>query len=288
MQSRRLLMPTVAVSAPCIFGIVGMIHGDIPVGIWAQNPVFIAVFTLAACVVKKAGLRVPARTVVAASALLIGLTFREPDIDGVHRWLCLPGFTLNAAAVVLPACVAALTRLAGERQAAWCAWGIAFIGLLLYMQPDASQLLAFALPMLVLLIGADIHGTLKWSLSGILALLPLLSWLPDSGQLYGGDTDTFARSVRTAVSGGHLFPAPGSGRNDDTGNPGKTKDMDRCRTVLCADDTLRIFRQIPCAVHGLRCFVDSWVFHRDLPGLIQAVNDCRRLLFSMGHQISFL
>ncbi len=181
MQSRRLLMPTVAASAPCIFGIVGMIHGDIPVEIWVQNPIFIAVFTLAACVVKKAGLRVPARTVVAASALLIGLTFLEPDIDGVHRWLRLPGFTLNAAAVVLPACVAALTRLAGERQAAWCAWGIAFIGLLLYMQPDASQLLAFALPMLVLLIGADIHGTLKWSLSGILALLPLLSWLnPDS------------------------------------------------------------------------------------------------------------
>ena len=174
-------MPTVVIMVPCVLGIVGMIHGGIPVGIWAQNPIFIVVFALVACVVMKLGARVPARAVVTASALLIGLTFLEPDIDGVHRWLRLPGFTLNAAAVVLPACVVALTRLAGERRTAWCACGIAAIALLLYMQPDASQLLAFALPMLVLLIATDIHRSLKWSASGILALLTLLSWLrPDS------------------------------------------------------------------------------------------------------------
>ena len=173
-------MSTVDILVPCILGIVGMIHGDIPVGIWMHNPIFIAVFALAACVVMRPGTRVPAKAVVVASTLLMGLTFLEPDIDGVHRWLCLPGFTLNAAAVVLPACVVALTRLAGERRTAWCACGIASIGLLLYMQPDASQLLAFALPMLVLLIDVDIHMALKWSLSGILALLTLLSWLrPD-------------------------------------------------------------------------------------------------------------
>ena len=180
MRSRGLLTSTLAIAAPCILGIVGMIHGDISVGIWVQNPIFIAVFTLAACVVMRLGARVPARAVMVASALLIRLTFLEPNIDGVHRWLWLPGFTLNAAAVVLPACVVALTRLAGERRTAWCACGIASIGLLLFMQPDASQLLAFALPMPVLLIGADIHRALKWSLSGILALLTLLSWLrPD-------------------------------------------------------------------------------------------------------------
>ena len=150
-------MSTVDILVPCILGIVGMIHGDIPVGIWMQNPIFIAVFALAACVVMRPGTRVPAKAVVVASTLLMGLTFLEPDIDGVHRWLCLPGFTLNAAAVVLPACVVALTRLAEERRAAWCACGIVSIGLLLYMQPDASQLLAFALPMLVLLIDVDIH-----------------------------------------------------------------------------------------------------------------------------------
>ena len=48
---------------------------------------------------------------------------------------------------------------------------------MLCMQPDASQLLAFALPVLALLIGGDFHKALKWSVSGILVLLTLLSWL---------------------------------------------------------------------------------------------------------------
>ena len=177
MGYRRLLMSAVTILIPCVLGIVGMIHGGISVGIWVENLIFIVAFALAACVVMWLGVRIPDRVAIVASALLIGLTFLEPDIDGVHRWLYLPGFTLNAAAVVMPACVVALTRLADERQTAWCACGIASIGLLVYMQPDASQLLAFALPILVLFISADFHRYLKWFASGILALLPLLSWL---------------------------------------------------------------------------------------------------------------
>ena len=55
---------------------------------------------------------------------------------------------------------------------------------------------------------------------------------PGFGQLYGGDTDAPARTARTAEHGGHPFPAPDSGEYYDTRNPGKTKDMDMCRTVL--------------------------------------------------------
>ena len=181
MQFKRLLTSSVAILVPCILGIVGMSHGGIPVGIWVQNPIFFAIFALVACMVIRCAVRIPARAVVVASAILIGLTLFEGDIDGVHRWIHLPGFTLHAATVVLPACVVALIRLAGERRTVWYACGIAPIGLLLYMQPDASQLLAFVLPMLVQLIGADIHRALKWSASGILVLLILLSWLrPDT------------------------------------------------------------------------------------------------------------
>ena len=168
-------MPTAAILVPCVLGIVGMINDGIPVRIWMQNPIYIAVFAFVACM--GMNVRIPARAVVAVSALLIALTFLGQDIGGVHRWLSLPGFTLNAGAAVLPASIIALRRLADERRTWWCLGGAASIAGMLYMQPDAYQLLAFALPVLALLIGGDFHKALKWSVSGILVLLTLLSWL---------------------------------------------------------------------------------------------------------------
>ena len=170
-------MPTAAILVPCVLGIVGMINDGIPVRIWMQNPIYIAVFAFAACMGMRMNVRIPAGAVVAISALLIALTFLGPDIDGVHRWLNLPGFTLNAGAAVLPASVVALRRLADERRTVWCLCGTASIAGMLCMQPDASQLLAFALPVLVLLIGGEFHRAVKWSGAGVLVLLTLLSWL---------------------------------------------------------------------------------------------------------------
>ena len=169
-------MPTAAILVPCVLGIVGMINDGIPVRIWMQNPIYIAFFAFAACMGMRI-VRIPARAVLAASAFLIALTFLGPDIGGVHRWLSLPGFTLNAGAAVLPASIVALRRLADERRTVWCLCGTASIAGMLCMQPDASQLLAFALPVLVLLIDGGVHRAVKWSVSGVLVLLTLLSWL---------------------------------------------------------------------------------------------------------------
>lgn len=177
---RSIASASAAILLPCLLGIIGMAREGVPVGIWIQNPIFIAVFAFGAILIKRFGVRLPARAAVIASVILLGLTFSGQGIDGVHRWLRLPGFTLNAAAIALPAAIVALTRLAGERQTAWVSFGIAGIALLLFLQPDASQLLAFSLPMIVLLTGADFPKALKLGGSILLAALALLSWLhPD-------------------------------------------------------------------------------------------------------------
>lgn len=49
------------------------------------------------------------------SIFLLGLTFLEPNIDGVHRWLRLPLFTLNIAAIVIPITIVAIYRLIEEK-----------------------------------------------------------------------------------------------------------------------------------------------------------------------------
>lgn len=174
---RRIASASATILIPCVLGIVGMAREGVPVGIWMQNPMAIAVLAFGAMAAGRLGVRLPARVVVIASVLLLGLTFLGQGIDGVHRWLRLPGFTLNAAAVALPACVAALTRLAGERQTAWVSFGIGGIALLLCLQPDASQLLAFSLPMIALLTVAALPKGLKLGGPLLLAALTLLSWL---------------------------------------------------------------------------------------------------------------
>lgn len=50
------------------------------------------------------------------------------------------------------------------------------IAFLLYLQPDASQLLAFSFPMIVLLLKSDISKIIKSSLWAILVFLTLKSW----------------------------------------------------------------------------------------------------------------
>ena len=179
-HDRNIASASAAILIPCLPGIIGMAHEGVPFTIWIQNPITIVVFAFGAMMAGRLSVRLPAKVVLIPSALLLGLTFAGQGIDGVHRWLRLPGFTLNAAAIALPASIVALTRLAGERRIAWVAFGIGIIAPLLFLQPDASQLLAFSLPMIALLTIEDFPKALKLGGSVLLAALALLSWFhPD-------------------------------------------------------------------------------------------------------------
>ena len=98
------------------------------------------------------------------------------DIDGVHRWLRLPIFTLNIAAIVIPITIVAIYRLIEEENFAISVLGIIVVAFLLYLQPDASQLLAFSLPMIILLLKSNISQIIKGSFSVILFFLTFKSW----------------------------------------------------------------------------------------------------------------
>ena len=148
--SQRIIYPVIFILIPCILGIIGMVSKEVSVAIWIQNLLIIFLSTFVCIFVLKYNLKFNYKIILFVSIFSLGSTFLGPDIDGVHRWLRLPIFTLNIAAIVIPITIVAIYRLIEEENFTISVLGIIVVAFLLYLQPDASQLLAFSLPMIIL------------------------------------------------------------------------------------------------------------------------------------------
>ena len=173
---KKTVYPVLSILIPCILGIIGMARNGVSIAIWIQNPLAILLLSVACWLILKCDFKYNNKAVVFAAVLLLGLTFLGPNIEGVHRWLRLPFFTLNIAAMVIPIAIIALYRLVEERQFVISMVGITVIAVLLSLQPDASQLLAFSLPMMILLWKSEVSKIAASGLSGILVFLTAMSW----------------------------------------------------------------------------------------------------------------
>lgn len=173
---QRIIYPVLSILIPCILGVIGMVSKNVSSAIWIQNLLIIFLLTFAGMFVLKYNLKFNYKIIVFVSAFLLGLTFLGSNIDGVHRWLRFPFFTLNIATIVIPITIVAFYRLIEEKQFVISVVGIIVIAFLLYLQPDASQLLAFSLPIIVLLLKSNISKTIKGSFSVILFSMTIKSW----------------------------------------------------------------------------------------------------------------
>ena len=176
-HNQRIIYPVLSILFPCILGIIGMIRDDVSCVIWIQNVVFILLATILCFFVLKLRMKFNYKIIVFVSSLLLGLTFIGPNIDGVHRWIRIPFFTFNIATIVIPITIVAFYRLIEEKQYVVSLMGIIVIGSFLFLQPDASQLLAFSLPMIVLVLKSKISKVITTSFSIILLFLILKSWI---------------------------------------------------------------------------------------------------------------
>lgn len=174
--SQRIIYPVIFILIPCILGIIGMVSKEVSVAIWIQNLLIIFLSTFVCIFVLKYNLKFNYKIILFVSIFSLGSTFLGPDIDGVHRWLRLPIFTLNIAAIVIPITIVAIYRLIEEENFAISVLGIIVVAFLLYLQPDASQLLAFSLPMIILLLKSNISQIIKGIFSVILFFLTFKSW----------------------------------------------------------------------------------------------------------------
>lgn len=175
-NNQRIIYPVISILLPCILGIIGMVSKNISVGIWIQNLLFIFLSTFICMFILKYNLKFNYKIIAFVSAFSLGLTFLGSGIDGVYRWLRLPFFALNISTIVIPITIVAFYRLMEGKNFTISVIGIFVIAFLLYLQPDASQLLAFSFPMIVLLLKSNIPKIIKGSFSVILFFLTLKSW----------------------------------------------------------------------------------------------------------------
>lgn len=149
----------------------------VPTGSWLRNLVVWPVGLLLAV-----GLAVTARERGAVFLLLggvavLGATLAGVPQEGVRRWLDLGPLHINAAFVVLPLLVVALSWTAGR----WWSWAAAFVGqAVLVAQPDASQATAFGAALIVAAVKAPLSRPARIGLILLAGALSAVSWLrPD-------------------------------------------------------------------------------------------------------------
>jgi cell division protein FtsW (lipid II flippase) len=91
------------------------------------------------------------RVAIFITVILLFLTFNNSGMKGVHRWISLGPIKFYVASIILPIMIIKLWRLLVNGKQ-WAPITITIIvSLVLLRQPDASQLTAFIIPMIILI-----------------------------------------------------------------------------------------------------------------------------------------
>ena len=116
-------------------------------GTWLPNLAAWGVGALVALVVYRFASPLFARVMVFAASVDLLASIANPGQMGVHRWLDVGPVHANAAALLLPAFVVAMAGLVRDVRWIWLSYAVCAVVLIL--QPDASQAIAFAAAVLI-------------------------------------------------------------------------------------------------------------------------------------------
>ncbi|OZT11529.1 cell division protein [Priestia aryabhattai] len=181
MKLRILNFFPILVAFPAVFiGVIAMYFNEVPMFIWIQNVVFFTIAGSISCflITYKRNIRLSKSTsfMVIISILLLLLTFISRGIGGVHRWVAIGGLQINVSMVVLPALLLMIWKLSLKSLKLSVAVVLS-VSIILFFQPDASQLTSFGLPAIVLLINRGVRKSVSLLLIVILFGLITTSWI---------------------------------------------------------------------------------------------------------------
>ena len=132
-----------------------------------------AVFVVLVCI-RRARHAGDSQWLALATALSLFIPLLASSPGGPERWLVLSSARLYVAPVVLP--IALFLLAAPLRAPAIYAATVVAAATALVLQPDASQLSAFALAMLVLLAASSSHLLLRLALLAVLLCCAVVAW----------------------------------------------------------------------------------------------------------------
>lgn len=183
MKKVRLVnfIPLIFAAPSVIIGVIVMYLHNVAVVTVGQNIVCLLIGGLISSFVvsrkeKMKGINTES-VIIFVSVILLFLTLINSGMEGVHRWISLGPIKLYMASIVLPIVIIKLSRLlVNGRQ--WAPIIITIIvSLLLLRQPDASQLTAFIIPMIILIWNNTRSNIIRFSTAGALLIMAIVSWM---------------------------------------------------------------------------------------------------------------
>jgi cell division protein FtsW (lipid II flippase) len=174
-------IPLMLTTPAITIGVIAMYHNEIPPLIWAQNMFFLLMSASISFLGLSSKFNMKRSSFCAISILipllLIILTFISPGMNGVHRWFSIGIIKLNVSMIVLPILIIELWKLSQIKGLGFTIITTIVVSILLSIQPDASQLTGFAIPMMVMMYSKTDKKVLRLLIFGILSILIVLSWV---------------------------------------------------------------------------------------------------------------
>lgn len=182
-KSRFDYFITLIVALPAvIIGAIAMSVNNIPSINFVLNIICLLTGWLISCyaISKNSKIRKNRNYGIIRTALILVLyvlTFIDPGMDDVHRWLSLGPIRLYISSIFAPILIIELWTLLKNNNESLVAVITIIVAILLVLQPDASQLTAFAIPMIIILFSKINNRILSCFIIGILISLIITSWI---------------------------------------------------------------------------------------------------------------
>lgn len=158
-----------------------MYQNDISVAIWSQNIACLIFMSFLTLMVRKrkCAHRINRYKKLGLPALLglLILTFAHKGLGDVHRWISMGTVRINVAMMILPLALIALWHTFQTKDS-WLGYGVTLgIVLVLFFQPDASQLSSFTIPMMIMLGKNTKRKIVRFSIYCICSSFVIYSWI---------------------------------------------------------------------------------------------------------------
>lgn len=179
-------VPSIAIGA------IIMYLNEVPTVIWLQNVIAFVVFSLISRIVVTKHLESKKSKDIVAIViivLLLGMTFLNDGMEGVHRWIKVKGMWINVAMILMPALLILMGNLLEKEDyieeekkltKSCLLFAILISGVVLVMlmlQPDASQLTGFAIPAAILICRKNKNLWFRSFFVCIVVGLVAISWI---------------------------------------------------------------------------------------------------------------
>jgi cell division protein FtsW (lipid II flippase) len=175
-------LPLVVTLPSVVVGAIAMKFHDVPQMIFGQNVACLLIAWLVSCfavsIKHKTNKRNSLRVFMFISLIIYILTYIDGGIGGVHRWISIGPIRLYVSSILLPIFIIQLWTLFSVKSELLAIVITIIVSIMLFLQPDASQLTAFVVPMIVIIIISKVNSSvLRHIVTILLVTLVILSWI---------------------------------------------------------------------------------------------------------------